>query len=360
LNEAVTTYINGQHVGLSADTLLGMSKVTIRGEIRDVSGNKMENFSGLVYPKVFDKPVVYTTIGNTSVSYPQVFRIQNHVLFSGKTAVTNGDFEFSFMVPKGIGPQLGNGKISYYSRDEVTDANGYYSNILVGGEDPAGDTVVKGPGISLFMDNTSFISGGSTGRNPLMLAFLKDPVGINHFDLGVGHDIVAVLDNDDAHPIGLNDSFEPDTNSYTTGSIQYPFTGLSAGFHSLLLKAWNVYDISAEKEIYFWVADQQVPSVQQVKNFPNPVITDTKFVFASMNITGDVDAEIQIYSLTGQLLKTIAKKIYESSGITQVISWDGNGENGNPLNSGIYPYRVILRGSNGSFAQASQKLVIVR
>ena len=358
--QAVTTFINNHPVGPIPDTLLGMSKVTVRGEIRDVQGNKMGNYNGLVFPKVLDKPVTYFTIGNTPDSYPQAFRVQDRLLFSGKTTVTNGDFEFTFMVPKGIGLPFGNGKISYYSRDLQTDANGFTSNFIIGGENTLGDTVEKGPGISLYMDDTRFISGGRTGRNPVMLAFLNDPAGINDLDLGIGHDIVGVLDNDYSHSIGLNEYYEPDTNSYSSGSIRYPFTNLATGFHSLLLKAWNVYDISAEKEIYFWVSDQQIPSVQQVKNYPNPMRTGTKFVFSSMNITGDVNIQILIYTYTGQLIKTIEKKINETTTDAQFILWDGNGENGTPLSSGIYPYRVILKGSNGSFAQASQKLVIVR
>ena len=358
--QAVTTFINNHPVGAVPDTLLGMSKVTVKGEIRDVQGNKMGNYNGLVFPKVFDKPVTYITIGNTPVSPPQSFRVQDRLLFSGKTKVTNGDFEFTFMVPKGIGLQFGNGKLSYYSRDLQTDANGFTSNFIIGGENALGDTVVKGPGISLYMDNTRFISGGRTGRNPVMLAFLNDPAGINDFNLGIGHDIIAVLDNDYSHSIGLNDYYEPDTNSYSSGSIRYPFNDLATGFHSLLLKAWNVYDISAEKEIFFWVSDQQIPLVQQVKNFPNPMRTTTTFMFSSMNVTGDVIVEILIYTYTGQLIKTIERKVNETTADTKFILWDGNGENGQPLSSGIYPYRVILKGSNGSFAQASQKLVIVR
>ena len=358
--QVVTTFINNHPVGSNPDTLLGMSKVTVKGEIRDVFGNKMGNYNGLVFPKVFDKPVTYTTIGNTPDSYPAAFKVQDRLLFSGKTTVTNGDFEFNFMVPKGIGLTFGNGKISYYSRDLQTDANGFNANIIVGGENGSGDTVVTGPGISLYMDNTGFTSGGRTGRNPLMLAFLKDAAGINDLDLGIGHDIVAVLDKDYSHSIVLNDYYEPDTDSYTAGSIRFPFADLPTGFHSLLLKAWNVYDISAEKEIYFWVSDQQVPAVQQVKNFPNPVRIGTTFAFSSMDVTGDVDVEILIYSYTGQLLKTIGGKISETTTDVQFIPWDGNGENGRPLSSGIYPYRVILKGSNGGFAQASQKLVILR
>jgi hypothetical protein len=360
MQQVVTTSINGHPADSVPDTLLGMSKVTVTGEIRDIKGLKMGNYSGLIFPKVFDKPVTYTTIGNTSASYPQTFKVQDRLLFSGKTTVTNGAFEFTFMVPKGIGMQFGNGKISYYSQDSVTDANGFYSNIIIGSEDTEGDTVVKGPGINLFMNNTHFISGDHTGTNPLMLAFLKDPVGINYFDLGIGHDIVAILDNDDSHSIEMNDYYEQDTNSYTSGTISYPFSDLATGFHSLVLKVWNLYDIPTEKEIYFWVSDQQVPQVQQIRNIPNPLRTDTKFVFSSMNISGDLNVQIFIYSSTGQLVKTIEKKITETAGNVQVIPWDGNGENGNPLSNGIYPYRIILQGSNGTVAQASQKIVIMR
>jgi hypothetical protein len=359
VQQVVTTQINGQPADTIHDTLLGMSRVTVKGEVRNVQGLKMGSYTGIIYPKVFDKPVTYTTIGNTSASYPEKFQEQNRLLFSGKTTVTNGNFEFTFMVPKGIGLQFGNGKISYYSHDSVTDANGYNSNFIIGGENPMGDTVVNGPEIYLYMDNTRFVSGGQTGSNPLMLAFLKDSVGINYYNLGIGHDIIAVLDEDDSHSIELNDYYEPDTNSYSSGTITYSFTGLATGFHSLLLKAWNVYDIPSEKEIYFWVTGQEIPSARQVKNIPNPLRTDTKFVFSSTNMTGDINAEILIYSMTGELVKTIQQEFGESAGEVQVIPWDGNDENGRPLSNGIYPYRLILQGSNGSF-QVSQKVVIIR
>jgi hypothetical protein len=59
------------------------------------------------------------------------------------------------------------------------------------------------------------------------------------------------------------------------------------------------------------------------------------------------------------LVKTINRKVVESSGEIQVIPWDGYGENGKPLSNGIYPYRIILQGGNES-AMASQKIVILR
>ena len=360
VQKAVTTVINGDPVGNGQDTLKGLTIVTVKGEIRNGAGNKIVTYSGLIYPKVFDKPVTYTTIGNTSDSYPQNFKEQNRLLFSGKTTVTNGDFEFSFIVPRDIGIQYGAGKISYYSHDSLTDANGYDSEIIIGGENTAGDTVVNGPGIALYMDNNRFISGGKTGRNPVMLAYLTDPAGINNLDLGIGHDLTAILDKDDAHSIILNDYYQQETDSCSSGSIAYPFLNLEPGFHSLSVKAWNVYNVSSEKEIFFWVSDQQIPSLQQVKNIPNPLRTDTKFVFSSANVTGDVDVQILIYSFTGQLVKTISKKIFETAGEVQVIPWDGSGDSGMYLSNGIYPYRIVLKGSNGNFAQAFQKVLIMR
>ncbi|MCX6243350.1 MAG: type IX secretion system sortase PorU [Bacteroidetes bacterium] len=356
----VTTAINGQPVNSVSDTALGMSKMTIKGEVRDYNGNKLNNFNGLVFPKVFDKPVIYTTLGNTSDSYPQSFAMQNRLLYSGQSLVTNGEFEFSFIVPKSIGLQFGKGKISYYTRDPLTDANGFDTELVFGGEDSGADTVFQGPDISLYMNNTSFVSGNSVDKDPVLLAYLTDNAGINNVNLGIGHDIVAVLDQNEAHPIGLNNYYMQATDDYTRGMVYYPFFDLPAGFHSVSLKAWNMHDLSSEKEIYFWVSDPKVPVIRQVINFPNPVTTGTTFLFSSMNITGDLDVQILIYSSTGQLIRTLEKKFAETGQASQSIIWDGNGNNGHPVGGGIYPYRVIIRGSNGTYAQASQKLVIAR
>jgi hypothetical protein len=358
--DVVTTYINGQPAGATPDTLLGMSKVSVRGEVRDASGSRIANYNGVVFPKVFDKPVTCMTLGNTSDSYPQAFKMQNRLLFSGQSTVTNGEFEFTFLVPKSIGLQFGKGKISYYAREPQDDAFGFDAGFIIGGADSAGDTVTKGPDIALYMDNTGFVSGNRTGKDPVMLAFLHDNAGINNVYLGIGHEIMAVYDEDDVHPVILNDYYLPDSNSYTGGSVRYPFSNLASGFHTLRLKAWNLCDVSTEKEIYFWVSDPAVPSLQQVKNFPNPVVSSTTFVFSSMNIPGDLDVQILIYSSTGQLVRKLEKKFAETNQDSQIISWDSTGENGNLLSRGIYPYRVIIKGSGGSYAQASQKLVIVR
>jgi hypothetical protein len=299
------------------------------------------------------------TIGNTSSSPPYGFQVQDHLLFSGKSTVSNGDFVFTFIVPKDISLPFGRGKISYYAQDQLTDASGFSSDLVIGGEDPLADSIVDGPSISLFMDTVSFVSGEQTGPDPVLLAFLIDETGINHQDLGIGHDIVAILDNDDAHSFCLNPYYMPATDDYTSGSIRFPFADLSRGIHTIRLKAWNLYDISSEKEISFRITDPKYPSLSGVINYPNPFQNTTSFSFTSNNIPGDLTVRILIYTCTGQPIKTIQKTFPESNTAQQVIDWDGNSDNGQKLPGGIYLYRVLVMGSDGTLVQVSQKLVIL-
>ncbi len=353
-----TTFINQREVDSRPDTALGLSMVTVKGQVEDEAGIKISNFNGTVFPKVFDKPVINRTLGNTSGSFPENFSLQNSILFQGRSSVKNGEFEFDFVIPKGISLQFGNGKISYYARNGETDAGGFYNNLIIGGEDPTINPQNEGPEIGLFFDSTNFTSGQRTGKNTTLLAFLKDPDGINAYYLGIGHEIVATLDHNNSHPIILNDLYQPAFDKFGSGTIRYPFSDLSNGYHTLRLKAWDLFDNSATKEIEFLIFDQPVLSVNNLTNFPNPLQDHTIFTFKPMQHYGNLDVQIQIFTYTGQLMKTLEEKVSENSSSVITIPWNGTGENNQQLTDGLYIYRLIAKGSNGTFTSASQKLVI--
>ena len=355
-----TTKINQQPVDALADTALGLSRVTVTGQIEDAMGLKINSFNGTIFPKVYDKPVNNRTLGNTSGSFPENFSLQNSILFQGRSTVTNGEFEFDFVIPKGISLQFGNGKISYYAQNGVTDANGYYDNIILGGADPNINPVNEGPEIDMFMDTTSFVSGQQVSKSPVLLAFLQDPDGINAYNLGIGHEIIGTLDNDNSHPIMLNDIFQPTYDKFGSGTIYYPFNNLANGFHSLRLKAWDLFDNSSTKEIGFLVYDQPALFVHNLTNIPNPVKDHTIFSFSPMQHYGNLDVQIQIYTHTGQLVKTLKDHFTENSSATISIPWDATGENNQQLSAGLYIYRLIAKGSDGSYTSTSQKLIISR
>jgi len=49
----------------------------------------------------------------------------------------------------------------------------------------------------------------------------------------------------------------------------------------------------------------------------------------------------------------------ESNQGVLTIPWDGRGDHGQQLSSGLYIYRLNVTGENGATFQASQKLVIM-
>ncbi len=252
MHDVVTTRINNEEVSSTPDTLQALSKITVEGEVINPLGGG-DGFSGTLYSIVYDKPSKVTTLATDPTSYVNTFDFQNNVLYKGKAQVNDGKFSFTFIVPKDIAYQYGFGKISYYAANETEDAHGFYRNILVGGLDQLAEPDVNGPSVELFINDEYFAFGGITDENPDMLAFVSDASGINTVGTGIGHDIVAILDGNTDKPIILNDFYESDLNSYTSGTIRYPFHNLEEGLHTLSLKVWDVFNNSAEAYLEFTV-----------------------------------------------------------------------------------------------------------
>jgi hypothetical protein len=353
-----TLSINDEGIN-QPDTARGLSLVTVTGQVEDINGQKVTGFNGILTTKVFDKPVTYRTLGNTYDSYPQDFICQNRLLHHGKSTINNGSFAFSFIVAKSIALQYGKGKISYYATDNTIDAGGYTDQIIIGGLDPAINPVNPGPEIELYLNTRYFTSGTTTGPDPLLIADLYDTNGINFLGLGIGHDMIMVLDGDDSHSWLMNDQFIPEYDNFTSGSLQYPLTDLKEGKHTLSLKAWDMYDNSSQAEISFWIVSDTHLDVEHVMNRPNPLINYTYFIFEPMQLTGGLDVLIQIFDVTGKPVKTI--DAYFPEGLNPgPLYWDGTGNSGQKLGSGIYPYRVVFKGNNGATSQTTQKLIIMR
>jgi len=346
------------------DTAKGLTTVTVTGQVEDPSGQKVSSFSGVMNCKIYDKPVTNTTLGNRpgpEGSYPESFKIQNSLLFKGDVPVEAGTFQFSFVMPRSIQLQYGSGKISYYGYSNDNQAAGYSDKLIIGGRDVSVDPVNQGPEIQLYLDDRSFVNGGQTASAAILIVDLADTNGINSLGLGIGHEIEAVLDNNNAKALVLNDYYSPMLNSYTRGSIAYPLDGLTPGKHTLSLKAWDMFDNSSRVEITFYVAGTSDLKVKNVMNVPNPLVDHTSFVFEpQIYQSGGLNVQISIYNLNGILVKTINQSYSEPLAGSPSIAWNGTDSNGKPLKAGIYPYKIVFKAGNGSSSATSQKLIIVR
>ena len=361
---AVTDSINYMAVSGASDTLKALSKVTISGHIERTSGEKFSSFNGTIYPTVYDKASSVTTLRNDSQSNIKIFMLQKNALFRGKASVVNGEFDYIFIVPKDIAYQPGFGKISYYAEDGETDANGSYEDFVIGGTSSNIEPDNTGPEVRMFLNDTNFVDGGLTDENPVLLAFLSDKHGINTTGNGIGHDIVAILDEESDNPIVLNEEYEADRDSYKSGSLQYPFANLSVGAHKLSLKVWDVYNNSTQVFTDFIVAESANLALSHVVNYPNPFTTYTEFWFEHNRPGEFLDVQIQVFTISGRLIKTINTNIVThgfrpNPSQWPDLQWDGKDDFGDKIGRGVYVYHLKVRTSEGEMANQYEKLVIL-
>jgi hypothetical protein len=367
--EIIVTKINDEDISTTNQELQALSAAKIEGYVADSQGAILSGYSGILTATIFDKNNQRSTLGNDGTRENNEliimdFEAMGEVIFRGQASVENGTFEINFIVPRDIIIPVGNGKISLYSKTEnqLKDQRGHNFDIKIGGVNLDAPVDNTGPTIQLFMNDESFVSGGITNENPTLLAKLFDENGINTAS-GVGHDIVATIDGDETNPFILNDYYVADEDTYQSGALSYPFRNLSPGLHTLTLKAWDVYNNASTKEIQFVVFDQnQSLELKNVLNYPNPFINYTEFWF-NHNSSGTLNVSIQIFTVSGKLIKTINTQTNTGNGTSSLsrdITWDGTDDFGNKIGKGVYVYKLNVSSPlTGLKSDKIEKLVIL-
>ncbi|MEP6746564.1 MAG: type IX secretion system sortase PorU [Bacteroidota bacterium] len=352
-----TLSINGKPISATPDTLKALGKYTIGGNVRDAAGNIQTTFNGTLYATVFDKVQTVSTLGNDADSYQQNFQVQRNQIFKGMVKVANGIFDFSFIVPKDINYQLGNGRISYYADNGQLDANGNFTGFLVG-ESKGISNDTAGPLVKAWLNDENFKNGAVVNTNPILLVNLDDSSGINILGTGIGHDITAIVDGDEKQTYVLNNFFESETDTYQKGTVRFQMPVLAEGSHTMVVKAWDVANNSSEAMIKFKVVKDNGLIVSHVRNYPNPFTAHTNFFFYHNRPNENLNVTIRIFTVSGQLVKTIKQTINTNGNRSSDIEWDGTGESGRLLISGIYIYEVrVESAADGRATVNTGKLV---
>lgn len=352
--------INNQPVNLS-DTLKALEKINMVGHIENQYGTQLAGFDGFVQPTVFDKFQTNTTLGQDETSPKIDYHAQNNRLFRGKSTVKNGQFSFEFIVPKDINYTFGKGKVSMYAwtKDNKT-AGGYANNFIVGGVDTNGLNDKVGPQIDLFLNDEDFANGGLTDQTPILIAKIYDESGVNTVGTGIGHDITLIIDKETSETVALNDYYKADLDTYRSGQLRYQINQLKEGRHTLTLKVWDVNNNSSEKTIEFIVHRKEDIALDHVLNYPNPFTTHTDFYFEHNQVCSSLEAQIQIYTITGRLVKTINRTVETRGFKIEGIPWNGRDDFGDQLARGVYIYRLTVTNPDGEKARELQKLYLLK
>lgn len=346
-------------LGTPIDTLKALATVRIKGFVDNGSGQPMTDFNGVVLPTVFDKEADQSTLANDGGS-PFTFKARKSTIYRGRATVREGLFELTFVVPSDINYQVGTGRVSCYAENGAMNAVGHDNTILVG--DAATDVAedAQGPEIDLFMNDENFVSGGITDGSPLLFARLFDANGINTVGSSIGHDLLAVVDENTEQAIVLNDLYEADLDTYTRGQVRYRLSDLADGEHTLRLKAWDTHNNSADRTVEFVVTNSAEIALERVLNYPNPFTTRTSFFFEHNRPCNTLDVQVQVFTVSGRLIKTLGRQLACEGYRSEGLEWDGRDDFGDRIGRGVYVYRLSVRTPEGEQAEKFEKLVILR
>jgi hypothetical protein len=369
--KVVLTKINDMPITGPVDTLKSLALVKLAGQITDESNNLLSDYNGDLAITIFDKNITKSTLANDGVealiALPNVvaatmpLNVLGETIFRGNATVVNGNFEFSFVVPRDIRIPIGNGRISFYAKKtgQLLDQTGIDTSILIGGINTNAVADTTPPRVKLYMNDQNFISGGITNQSPIFLAFLEDENGINTAS-GIGHDITAVLDGDITKPYILNDYYETEPNDYTKGKLKFTLRNLALGLHTITFKAWDVYNNPISSEIQFVVVGDGDITLTNVLNYPNPFVDYTQFWFTHNRPFEPLEVQVQVMTITGKVVWTKNQIITTDGFLSREITWDGKDDFGDKIGKGVYVYKLTVKSTlTNNKTEKFEKLVIL-
>ena len=116
---------------------------------------------------------------------------------------------------------------------------------------------------------------------------------------------------------------------------------------------------SSEYILNFTVMETGKLVIDHVLNYPNPFTTRTAFWFEHNHPGVDLYAKVEIFTVSGKLIKTLTKTINSPGNRSSDIEWDGRDDFGNKPGRGVYIYRMVIRSYDGKTAEKWERLVLL-
>ena len=357
------TAINGQPVGETPVSFKALEKITVEGEVLDVSGQLATDFTGIVNPTVKDSKMTVTCLKNNNQDDSPAFTFTDYpnTIFIGNDSVRNGKFSFTFTVPKDISYSNLQGKMNLYAvyTESGNEAQGNFDNFIVGGTSDTAETDTIGPEIrALYLNDTTFVDGGQVNTTPYFVAELWDKSGVNITGSSVGHDMMLVIDESTVLSYNLNSYYELLPGEEGTGIVKFPIPALEPGKHTAEFWVWDILNNSTVRTFTFEVVEGLKPFLFDVIATPGIAREQVTFHLMHNRPESRMRVGIMVYDLAGRQLWK-----HEESGTSGLfenytVSWDLT-SGGARMRPGVYIYRAAISTDNSKDATKARKFIIL-
>ncbi|MDR2139293.1 MAG: type IX secretion system sortase PorU [Tannerella sp.] len=356
------TEINGRPLSDDTVTFKATERITIKGEVYDPDNRKATTFNGSLAVTLMDSEQTITTLDNNRTGTPFAYTDYPNTLQKVNDLVRNGEFSFSFIVPKDISYSNRPGKMSLYALDATanTEAQGVFKQYLVGGTavNTEGDT--EGPAIrALYFNDSTFTDGSKVNSTPFFVAVLWDQSGVNIGGSSVGHDVTLTVDNDPSMSYNLNAYVDAQADGKGENIVRFPMPAMTPGRHTAEFKVWDVLNHSTTQVITFEVIDNLKPQILELTAGPIPARESITFMLHHNRPESQISVAIQIYDMSGRL-----QWQHEESGASDLfkaytVTWNLTNGSGTRLRPGIYLYRASIRSGTSAETTRTKRLIIL-
>jgi hypothetical protein len=221
-----------------------------------------------------------------------------------------------------------------------------------------GDTVQ--PVMNITYDGIAIKNGDYIQANPkIKLEFLDDSRMVINDTTNIKvysyennrYNYVPYYINGVKNPV-IDISF-PD-NSFLQATVNYA-PSLQPGDHKFRYVATDISGNFADSILNVVLVDSKL-RINDIANYPNPMQTQTNFMFMLSGQSNPASCIVKIYTVAGRLIKEInanANIGYNS------ISWDGKDNDGDYIANGVYLYKFVIQGDSQT-ETATQKLAVLR
>ena len=228
-----------------------------------------------------------------------------------------------------------------------------FNNTINKGIKVARDAIA--PVLDVFFDGQRINDGDLVSAAPEILIQLRDNNRFLLLDDTIGYSIELLTPGGARERLRFSDdrvSFFPATDADNTAEILFTPELLEDGIYTLIVKGSDRSDNASgrfEKQQRFEVVNQQM--VSNVLAYPNPFTTQTRFVYTLTGNETPSMFRIQIMTVSGRVVRDIDLLATETLkvGTHQTdFAWDGTDEYGDQLANGVYLYRMITAGNEGT------------
>ena len=328
------------------------------------NGTKNSNFNGTMSLLLTDalQHVVCKLNNKSSDGAKVAYEYDDYTsqLFRGDATITNGEFSISFVMPVNILYSDEPGLMSLYaaSNDGQELYNGISNHFTIGETDLENASQIS-PSITCYLDNPDFKNGDMVNATPRFYATIEMPNGINTTGCGIGRQMKLVIDNNAKTTYNLTSIFKPETDSYTSGKLEYTIPALSDGNHELSISVYDALDNIAQKTLSFQVKTDYEPELLKAWAVSEIARSSASFVVSHNNSGRQVRVELDVTDAEGKPVWS-----YDETGVpaeaTSRVGWNLKDSKGQPVPAGVYWWRFRITNDDTCKMSEPSKLIVVR